>query len=60
MMRAGHIGGTSARDLPRSAENRRDLIPRSGGTLCSFAKVSYTLAQDPAYRPTHARTYSVA
>jgi hypothetical protein len=48
----GHFGGTSARDPPRNAENCRDLIPRSGSMPGSFTKVSDTLAQDPAKRPT--------
>ena len=48
----GHIGGTSARDPPRSAENRQDLICRLDGRASVIAEVRRTLAQDPAHRPT--------
>jgi hypothetical protein len=51
-VRPGHIGGTSARDLPRSIENCRDLNRRSDGVRRESAEVSRTQAQDPAYRPT--------
>jgi hypothetical protein len=48
----GHIRGTSARDLPGSVENCRDLIRRSAGIPGASTEVSRILAQDPAYRPT--------
>jgi hypothetical protein len=48
-----HIGCTSASETPRNAENRRDLIRRSGYTRGSAAQVTDLPAQDPAYRPTH-------
>jgi hypothetical protein len=50
---AGHIRGTSARDLPKSVENCRDLSLRPDGLAGASAKVRNTLAQDPAYRPAH-------
>jgi hypothetical protein len=52
-MEVGHIRGTSARDLPGSVENCRDLIRRSGGMQSALAEVKKTPAQDPAYRPTY-------
>jgi hypothetical protein len=51
--RPGHIGGTSARDLPGDAENYRDLRRRSGGSTGASADVRGIQAQDPAYRPAH-------
>ena len=50
---SGRIPGTSRRDLPRNDENRRDLNRTSNRMRGVFALVSETLAQDPAYRPTH-------
>ena len=51
--RPGHIGGTSARDLPRNTENYRDLNRRSVARLGTPGMFSETNAPDPAYRPTH-------
>jgi hypothetical protein len=48
----GHIGGTSAWDLPGSVENCRDLSRSSGSMPVTSAEVRSTPAQDPAYRPT--------
>ena len=52
---SGHIPGTLRRDLLRNDENRRDLSRRSDRIRGAFAMVKETLAQDPAYRPTHQR-----
>ena len=49
----GHIGGTSARDLPGGAENCRDLVRTSSGISAASVEVRRTQEQDPAYRPTH-------
>jgi hypothetical protein len=46
----GHIPGTSARDLPRTGENRRDLNRRLDRVHGTFAMLRETPAQDPAYR----------
>ena len=51
----GHIGGTSAREMPRSAEKCRDLSRRSRTRPGASAEVTGTPAQDPAYRPTYER-----
>lgn len=50
---SGHIGGTSVRDLPGNDENCRYLSSRSDDILSAPTQVRRTLAQDPAYRPTH-------
>jgi hypothetical protein len=44
----GHIGGTSARELPVSAENYRDLTHRSDGISVRSVEVRRSPAQDPA------------
>jgi hypothetical protein len=44
----GHIGGTSARDVPGSVENSQDLSRRPGGLPGASAEVRNALAQDPA------------
>ena len=51
-VQAGHIPGTSRRDLPGSDENRRDLSRKSDLMRGAFALLRDTPAQDPAYRPT--------
>jgi hypothetical protein len=47
------MGGTSARDLPGNVENCQDLNARSDRIPGALGEVMNTLAQDPAYRPTH-------
>ena len=50
-MEAGHIGGTSHRNLLRTNENWRDLGRRSGDVSGMSVLVQKTCARDPAYRP---------
>jgi len=50
----GHIGGTSARDLPGIIENCRDLSSRSDGIAGTLGEVGERSTHDPAYRPTYA------
>jgi hypothetical protein len=51
-MEAGHIGGTSHRNLLRTNEKWRDLGRRSDDASGMSALVQKTCARDPAYRPT--------
>src|SRR5262249_10105981 len=52
---AGHIGGTSPRDLPGSAESCRDLSRRSTHMYGTFPKVKEVSPKAPAYGPTPPR-----
>jgi hypothetical protein len=47
----GHIGGTSARDLPGDADNCRDLARTSSGRSAASIEVRRTQEQDSAYKP---------
>ena len=50
LLDAGHIGGTSARDLPETWRTA-EISARPDGMPTTSVKVRDTPAQDPAYRP---------
>src|ERR1700744_6734338 len=52
LMMAGHIGGTSPRDVPATDEKCRDISRRSTALRSVSPQVEKDTAQDPAYRPT--------